>query len=860
MAGTGLGALVAGLGPSAAAGDIADLVAAEMDRRELGGGPVSFATLAEEWPDLPRHPEGRRAALMHRLAPMPPDEMAAEAVRLTGSFPDIAADIAAVTELCGAMAGTIPTTREGDRLGKYTLVARLGTGTFGDVWQALDVELNRYVALKLLRDPAEDDPTNPGHAYPPFMRRVMSEAMAAAGLDHPNIVKVYAAGRFPDGRGYIDAQLAGDPAPTSADPRAVAVGAPLDAARAPGARAAASLLEPVIRGVAAAHARGVVHRDIKPANIIVTPRGRAMLTDFGLSVLAAQTGGGPRGITGTPAFMSPEQARGERATPASDVYSLGGTLRYLLLGELPVRPSGRHDSRARADVLEQVRRGEVGALADDPRSASLPTTLVRIVDRAMAARPQDRYVSAEQLADDLAAWMAHRPTLAGRESAGRRTAMWLRRNAPVAAVAGLAAVIIVGGGLRFVSRVSSERDRAIAAEHEAMQKRAEAEEAGANAEAVTKFMTDTLLAAQSDRGARSVTLLEAIGQAADQIPRATAGKPLVEAAVRHAIGRSLSTLAEFGPAEENLRRALEIRAGGLGPEHPQTLLVAFALAEMLSYAERIQEADAIATPLLATVARVKGEHDELTLSCADLVASIRLDQNRPDEAEAILTAALEKRLAERPPDEAVIALTTRALAKVERARGNREKAAELFARELEVCRRIHGDKHLNTIASMSDLGSLLAELGRVDEAEPLQREAYEWMNETLSPRHVNTLTTGYNLAWLLLTKKNAPEESLEIARRVAADSEAVFGPDHPVTLRNRLLVARGLAASGRCEEAAPMLEAVADKAAAAGKVALVTEAVACRTLSECLTTLTRSQEAARWKARADQRTREARGQ
>ena len=207
---------------------------------------------------------------------------------------------------------------------RYRLESRIATGGMGEVWRATDTVLGREVAVKLLKPEYADDAR--------FRSRFETEARHAASLHHPNVAAVYdfgeAAGAADDvaHRPYLVMELV-DGQPLSALLKA---GQPLDP------DAARDLLAQAADAIGAAHAAGIVHRDVKPANLLVTPDRTVKITDFGIARAAegmALTETGQ--VMGTPQYLSPEQARGETATPASDVYSLGVVAYECLVGQRP---------------------------------------------------------------------------------------------------------------------------------------------------------------------------------------------------------------------------------------------------------------------------------------------------------------------------------------------------------------------------------------------------------------------------------------------------------------------------------------------------------------------------------------------
>lgn len=261
---------------------------------------------------------------------------------------------------------------------RYRKIRQLGAGAFGNVWLAEDAELGRQVAIK---EPREDRISS-GLDIATYI----SEARVLASLDHPNIVPVYDVGHSPSGSCYVVSKWI-----DGLDLSAYIAQHPHSFER------IASLIAQVADALQQTHQRGVVHRDIKPANILVDRNGHPYVADFGLA-LREENFDKPTGIVGTPAYMSPEQARGEGhlVDGRSDIFSLGIVLYELLTG---VRPFRGKDWK---EVLAKVKSSEPKPLRQ--RNESIPRELERICLKALAKRPADRYDCAADLAEDLRSW------------------------------------------------------------------------------------------------------------------------------------------------------------------------------------------------------------------------------------------------------------------------------------------------------------------------------------------------------------------------------------------------------------------------------------------------------------------------
>jgi WD40 repeat protein len=317
----------------------------------------------------------------------------------------------------------------------YEILEELGRGGMGVVYRARQRGLNREVALKMIRAGAvaglED------------RARFLAEAEAVAAVRHPGVVQVYDFGTWGElpyfalefcPGGSLAARLQGKPLPP---------------------REAAQVVEQVARAVQAAHERGIVHRDLKPGNVLLAEDGTPKVTDFGLAKRVEGDSGLTRTgiIVGTPSYMAPEQARGEKTVgPAADVWALGAILYECLTGRPPFLAASAVDI-----VLQVVNNEPVSARQ---LNGKVPRDLETICQKCLTRDPARRYPSAGAIADELARYRAGEPIRARPVSRVERTVRWVRRRPALAAlfaVAVLAVITLLGLGFWFSGEMGAAR-------------------------------------------------------------------------------------------------------------------------------------------------------------------------------------------------------------------------------------------------------------------------------------------------------------------------------------------------------------------------------------------------------------------
>ncbi|MFO0965524.1 MAG: serine/threonine-protein kinase [Gemmataceae bacterium] len=324
----------------------------------------------------------------------------------------------------GTTVGWVPANGQ-RRFGRFELIEAVGSGSFGTVFEARDTELDRIVAIKV---PRSDRMTKtPGEA-----ERFLREARSVAQFNHQSIVSIHDVGEL-DGAPYLVEDFV----------RGITLTDLLTGERLQ-PRQIAEIVAQVADALQYAHDRGVIHRDIKPSNIMLERGAQGeylpKLMDFGL----AKRDSGDETLTlegqvlGTPAYMSPEQARGDnrRVDGRSDVYGLGGVLYHLLTGQTPFKGNPRM-------MMHHV-------MHDDPRpprkiDPRIPADLQTICLRAMAEGPRPPLSERRRARDDLRRWLTGEPILARPAGRLERTVKWVRRRPERAALLSLILILLIGG-------------------------------------------------------------------------------------------------------------------------------------------------------------------------------------------------------------------------------------------------------------------------------------------------------------------------------------------------------------------------------------------------------------------------------
>jgi serine/threonine protein kinase/Flp pilus assembly protein TadD len=717
---------------------------------------------------------------------------------------------------------------ESRRLGPYRLLRRLGRGGMGSVWLARreDDAFTKRVAVKVLQK---------GMVREETLERFRTERQILAGLDHPYIARVLDGGSTPQGRPYLVMEYVEG---TRVDRYCAEHGL--------GLRERLALFRKICSAVHFAHQNLVVHRDLKPSNILITPDGTPKLLDFGIAkLLNPELAVAPSSPTTatllllTPEYASPEQARGGPITTASDVYSLGALLYRLLTGALP------HPARDRSPV-ELLR----SVCEDEPRRPSLRVTpdvaseasmsppapppiparrlsgdLDNVVLKALAKEPRQRYLSAEQLSEDLQRFLDDRPVLARNGTWTYRLGKLVRRRRWE--VAGLAAVLVLALGVTIT----------LAAQQAALSR------AQRSTEHLTTFLVDLFESSDPlNGGQEDMSVRELHERGAEQLAGRLSHEPELRADLQQTLGeiymrlnenepalslleasletrrkldppaprevaRSLTALGhlriqrgELELAEKALQEGLDLRRQELGEDHEETADSFDELGLLRQVQERFDEAAALYRRALS-IWQDGGQGSPAEIArVLNNLATARTLQGELEEAERLHREALPLRSHEYGPGSAEVSETLHNLAYLLWLQGRWTEARPLAERALVTRRRVLGDDHPRTAHSLAVLGVILEDLGEPAKAENLQREALAIHRRLARGKPTRAVAKALHSVGLTLEAQGRLGEAEALFAEAVAQLDRVLTEGQATGGRLRASLARVLADLDRFSE------------------------------------------------------------
>ncbi|MBZ5638111.1 MAG: serine/threonine-protein kinase [Acidobacteriia bacterium] len=648
----------------------------------------------------------------------------------------------------------------GTSFGRYQVVEHIGSGGMGAVYAAYDEKLQRKVALKSIRLERQLDEQ--------ARNRFLREARVLSQLGHPNICQIfdYLEGKEGD---FLVLELIDGRNLSKAIRKGLPDGLKL------------RIAEQIASVLVAAHGKGVIHRDLKPDNVMLTQEDQVKVLDFGLSrqlgeepaltprspsseAISARTGsdqgpnvaeavteiepavpdsGSDSGLTtagsilGTLGYMSPEQARGEPVTPASDMYSFGLLLQELFTEKAPVETESDVETR-----VERSRAREASPVSVlDP---DLQALINRLKSLAPGARP-----SAEDTVQKLT-WIREKP---------------LRRRKKILLSVAATALMV------FSLAMAVQSIRAGRAEKRA---REEAE----MAKQVSDFLTSIFnVSDPGETRGKTVTAREILDKGAKKVATELKGQPLVQARLMSTMGTVYTELGLYNDAEPLLSFALGVQEKALGPNHPDVAESLNNLASLHWFEGKYAEAESLYKRSLEIWEKTLGpDHPDVAKSLNNL-ALVYWNEGKYAEAVPLAKRSLdiwEKALGPEHPD---VARSLNGLASIYSSQGQKEKAEPLFQRSAAIYEKALGSYYPGLAAPLVNLANLYCDEGRLTEAEPLYTRSLAIREKTLGQDHPDVAVSLNNLA-TLYCEEGKYAEAEPLCKRSLAIYEKALGPDH----------------------------------------------------------------------------------
>jgi serine/threonine protein kinase/lipopolysaccharide biosynthesis regulator YciM len=581
------------------------------------------------------------------------------------------------------------------RIGRYEIKRLIGAGGMGAVYEAIQDQPRRTVALKVMRSAV---------ASPAALRRFEYESQLLAKLRHPAIAQVYDAGTHQDALTMQSVPyFAMEYVPGARSLTSYAEDQKLSL------RQRLLLFTTVCDAVLHGHQRGVIHRDLKPANILVDQQGGVKIIDFGVARSAEGEGGAGGAVmtqhtsvgqlVGTLQYMAPEQCGADTTDIDSraDVYALGVTLYELLTGKLPYELSGR-------SLVEAVRIvREAPPVAPSSRAPELKGDVETIILKSLEKDPDRRYDSASALAADVQRFLDNEPILARRISMWGKSVRWVKRNRAVATVGGTGVLVLSVTSVVLVSKILVES-------HRATQNLAVANENLSLITGVFRSMRP------DDLKSGSVDVATVFDRAAERLNTNPPAHAETEASFRELLAEGYRNAGKFTQAIEQQKRVVAIR-DSLGPRSDAEMAKTLhELGAALYFNGQVSEAEEVYTRALEMRKSLYGpKHADVAMSMTHL-AAVRLRQGRLADAESLYKEVLEMRREILPAGSPELAQSVNNLAKAVLLRGDAQAAEGLFRQALSMITASKGDNDLETAFARHNLAGCLLENNNPAEA------------------------------------------------------------------------------------------------------------------------------------------------
>ncbi len=644
-----------------------------------------------------------------------------------------------------------------EQVGSYRIDRELGRGGMGVVYLGVRErgDFEHRVAIKMLLGAAYD---------PAMMWRFQNERQILARLQHPGIARLLDGGTAESGVPYVVMDFVD--------------GAPIDAycdENGLGRDERIQLFLKVCEAVSYAHTKLIAHRDIKPSNILIDSHGEPKLLDFGIAKLVD-----PSTVDGdvtatrimTLSFASPEQLAGEPVGTGADVYALGALLYLLLTGHRPHGKEGVSSTELARRILQDVPQLPSAVSGHPELRGDLDTIVGKALERDVAKR----YGSVDALAQDLDAHRRSLPISARPPTFGYRASRLLQRNRVATFAAGVAALAILAGGIGLTLGLA----RAQAAEAVAVEEAQVASE-------VTDFLVGLfdIVGADSSLG-REINAVDLLDRGLDRIDQDLAGQPVIQARLKEAMGTGYKGLAQFQTARRLFNEILAVP----GVDDERRAIVQTQLGGIYRFAADIEAANSVLSEAIATLEpqvdtssreamnRTPTQSSSLltAISESGLVAAMEADYPR---AEELTSRALRLRERYEGPDARATALTASALSAVFAYQRRIEEAKVYQQQAVEVFRRTLPEDDLTLLQTEGFLAMLYAQEGDVDSAQAILEEILPRQRSRLGDRHIDVVQAVHNLGTMLAGRDEAKSRSY--LEEALASYQEIHGPESLAT-------------------------------------------------------------------------------